>query len=135
MAILPILSTHTSPPINMLVLPSTLNVLHTPAYAPPAILSRLISRLTPNVNGDRSDIESEPAEAGESVESERSLSLLEISSQEGLPIGLAKELMESIERISAPEGVREPVGVVRDDQAVGDGGVRWYRDIISGWEL
>jgi ESCRT-II complex subunit VPS36 len=125
MAILPSLASYTSPPINLLALPSSLHVLHTPSYAPPAILSRLALRLTPQVENH----------AGSGEETERSLSLLEISSQVGLPIGLTKELMESIEQLSAPEGLREPVGLVRDDQAVGDGGVRWYRDIISGWEL
>ena len=125
MAILPNLAAHTSPPINLLALPSSLHVLHTPSYAPPAILSRLLTRLTP--------IDQDQAE--NVGEAERSLSLLEISAQIGLPIGLSKELMESIEQISGPEGLREAVGMVRDDQAVGDGGVRWYRDIISGWEL
>jgi len=125
MTILPRLSSHSSPPINLLVLPSTLNVLHTPSYAPPAILGRLVSRLNPE----------DHLTNGSSEPTEKSVSLLEIAGQENLPIGLAKELMESIEQLNPPEGVREPIGLVRDDQAVGDGGVRWYRDLISGWEL
>lgn len=128
MAILPRLSAHTAPPINLLILPSSLNVLHTPSYAPPAVLSRLVSRLSP-------DERAVSIQNDQGMTTEKSVSLLEIAGQENLPIGLTKELMESIEQINPPEGVREPIGLVRDDQAVGDGGVRWYRDIISGWEL
>lgn len=134
MAILPFLPDHTNPPINLLALPSSLRVLHTPSYAPPAILTRIISRLnTSHVDPTLNDSEEEYTTGAASVE--RGFSLLEISSHENLPIGLTKELMESIEQIAPPPGVREPVGLVRDDQAVGDGGVRWYRDLITGWEL
>ncbi|KAK1924186.1 EAP30/Vps36 family-domain-containing protein [Papiliotrema laurentii] len=133
MAILPLLPGHTRPPINVLVLPSSLNVLHTPSYAPAAILSRLASRLTPADAADHPATDSHDETSLERTE--KSLSLVEIASHESLPIGLTKELMESIEQVAVPPGVREPVGIVRDDQAVGDGGVRWYRDIISGWQL
>lgn len=76
----------------------------------------------------------EPAE-----EREKSLSLLEIAAAEGLPIGLAKELMEEVDKINTRRyNLQKGViaGLVKDEQAEqGSGGVRWYRDIISGWEL
>jgi len=140
MAILPRLSTHTKPPINLLVLPSSLNVLHTPPYAPPSVLARIVSRLTPEtVSYDSYDTTDTGNKSGTKdqteLTTEKSVSLLEVAAMENLPVGLAKELMESIEQIVPPEGIREPIGLVRDDQAVGDGGVRWYRDIMTGWEL
>lgn len=78
---------------------------------------------------------------------EKGLTLIEIAAMEGLPIGLAKELMEEVEKLGhsprQPNGQvaslqrsTEAYGLVRDDQAEqGAGGVRWYRDIISSWEL
>lgn len=97
------------------------------------MLSRIVARLDPsNSSSTRHPSEQE---GGQSIDTEKGFSLLEIASHENLPIGLTKELMESIEQITPPPGIREVIGVVRDDQAVGDGGVRWYRDIITGWEL
>ena len=119
--IIPYLPQYTSPPIHRLILQSSLQVLHVPEYAPSTLLARVLARLTPD-DDNVSD-------------TEKSISLIEIASFENLPVGLAGEFMASIERIDAPPGMREPVGLVRDDQAVGDGGIRWYRDIISGWEL
>lgn len=137
-AILPYIPSATSPPIHLLSLPSSLKVLHTPSFAPPAMLARLLSRLDPDkipTNGQYETPENQLAAKDNSLsEAEESLSLIEISSYESIPIGLAKELMESIERLSPPEGLREVFGLVRDDQASG-GSTRWYRDIISPWEL
>ena len=142
MAILPRLSTHTKPPINLLVLPSSLNVLHTPPYAPPSVLARIVSRLTPETapydhytTDTTNTVDTSGTKHQTGPMTEKSVSLLEVAAMENLPVGLAKELMESIEQIVPPEGIREPIGLVRDDQAVGDGGVRWYRDIMTGWEL
>ena len=119
-AILPFLSSHTSPSIRALKLPSSLMVLYTPYYSPPIMLSRLVSRLTPLPNATH----------------EPSLSLIEISAYEGLPIGLAKELMEEVEATRPSDEAREVAGVVRDEQAGQEaGGVRWYRDLISPWRF
>ena len=63
---------------------------------------------------------------------EPSLSLLQIAAHEGLAIGLAKELVEEIERIRPPDGAKAVLGLARDDQAgQASGGLRWYRDLIS----
>jgi len=119
-SVLPFLQSYTSPPIRSLSLPSLLMVLYSPYYAPPNILSRLVTRLTPTLAST----------------SEPSLSLIEIAAHEGLAIGLAKELMEEIEAIRPPDGSEEVMGVVRDDQAGQEsGGVRWYRDIITSWRV
>ena len=149
-AILSYLPLHTSPPIHILILPSTLKVLHTPSYAPAAILSRLLSRLTPTLESTASIIDpktstsigddttsiSEMVTPMSTVSMEPSLSLVEIAAHEDIPVGLTKEIMESIERLQPPPGVQEVFGLVRDDQAGQEsGGVRWYRDIISVWEL
>jgi ESCRT-II complex subunit VPS36 len=137
-AILPYIPSATSPPIHLLSLPSSLKVLHTPSFAPPAMLARLLSRLGPariSTNGQYGTSDDQLAAKDKDLPGvEESLSLIEISSYESIPIGLAKELMESIERLSPPEGLREVFGLVRDDQAQG-GSTRWYRDIISPWEL
>lgn len=67
---------------------------------------------------------------------EKSLSLIEIAAYEGLAIGLAKELMEEVEKIEGGKQSSDILGLVRDDQAEqGAGGVRWYRDIISAWTI
>ena len=87
---------------------------------------------------------------------ERGLTLIEIAAMEGLPIGLAKELMEEVEKLGHAPVRAHPIsstafapapangqggpggayGLVRDDQAEqGAGGTRWYRDLISSWEL
>lgn len=68
---------------------------------------------------------------------EKSLTAFQVASSEKLAIGMAKELLEAVE-MSPPErgsglafdGVN---GIVRDEQ--GEGGVRWYRDIISECEV
>jgi ESCRT-II complex subunit VPS36 len=103
------------------------------------MLSRIIARLDPyqalDLGSRSDDIDDGFGDQATPPSAEKGVSMLEIAAHENLPIGLTKELIESIEQISAPPGVRDPVGLVRDDQAVGDGGVRWYRDIISGWEL
>ncbi|WWC61839.1 uncharacterized protein I303_104424 [Kwoniella dejecticola CBS 10117] len=118
-SILPIISVHTSPAINALTLPSSLQVLHTPHYSTLAILSRTLDRLDP-LNGD----EAEP-------QTERGISSLEFSDYESLPIGLAKEFIELLEKPG-----EQGTGLVRDDQSsLGEGGVRWYRDIITGWPV
>lgn len=84
-------------------------VLHTPTFSTLSILSRTLSRLEPSFPN------SDPFE--------KSFSLLEFASTESLPIGLAQEFVGLME---------SQAGLVRDDQAgQGDGGVRWYRDIIS----
>ncbi|KAL1408761.1 Vacuolar protein-sorting-associated protein 36 [Vanrija albida] len=107
---------HTSPSIRSLTLPSGLMVLHTPMYAPPVLLARLVERMSPR--------DDDGAEVG--------MSIIDIAAVEGLPIGLATELVEMI-------GTRAPasgIGIVCDDQTgPGEGGRKWYRDIISGWPL
>ncbi|WVF71527.1 hypothetical protein IAT40_006335 [Kwoniella sp. CBS 6097] len=116
-SVLPYIPANTAPSIQSLVLPSSLQVLHTPTYSTPAILSRTLDRLAPS------------SSLGEEVETaeEQSFSILEFASFESLPIGLAKEFIELIEK----DG-----GLVKDDQApAGEGGVRWYRDIIVSWPV
>lgn len=89
-------------------------VLHTPTFSTSSILSRTLNRLEPS-STDTDPTGSSPFE--------KSFSLLEFASTESLPIGLAQEFVELME---------SQAGLVRDDQAgQGDGGVRWYRDIIS----
>ncbi|OCF60551.1 ESCRT-II complex subunit VPS36 [Kwoniella mangroviensis CBS 10435] len=114
-SILPFLPQHTSPSISSLVLPSSLQVLHTPTYSSPAILSRTLDRLNPSTFD----------EGG----TEKSFTLLEFASIESLPIGLSREFIEILEK-------QHSGGLVRDDQgSMSEGGVRWYRDIISGWPV
>jgi hypothetical protein len=57
-----------------------------------------------------------------------------VASIENVAIGLAQELMESVE-MSRKEyaGIGAIGGIVRDDQA--QGGARWYRDIMSDWHI
>jgi ESCRT-II complex subunit VPS36 len=81
-------------------------------------------------------------QADNDAELEKGLTLIEIAAMEGLPIGLAKELMEEVEKLGHSSrrtdtaGGIQPYGLVRDDQAEqGAGGIRWYRDLISSWEL
>jgi hypothetical protein len=85
------------------------------------ILSRTLTRLIP----------------GPTASTERSINILEFASYEGLPIGLAKEMMESIERVAAVDNdgevKGEVYGVVRDEG--GDAGTRWFRDLISVWRV
>ncbi|ORY34057.1 EAP30/Vps36 family-domain-containing protein [Naematelia encephala] len=121
-SILPFLPQHTSPQIRPLTLPSSLMVLYSPYYAPLNLLSRILALLTPSPTSIQ----------------EPSLSVIDISAHEGLPIGLAKEFIEQLEttRVHVLPGSQEASGLVRDDQAAqADGGVRWYRDIISGWPV
>jgi hypothetical protein len=62
------------------------------------------------------------------------MNIMEFASCEGLPIGLAKEMMESIERVERIGGFEgEVVGLARDEGGVE--GTRWYRDIISAWRV
>lgn len=122
--VLPLLPAHTQPPIRRLDLPSGLTVLCTPSYAPGVLLSRLLERMAPGDEGrgqKRRRTEDE-------VENEHGLGIIDIAAAEGLPIGLATELVDMV--AAHPAGM----GIVRDDQA-GPGGSKWYRDIISGWPL
>jgi ESCRT-II complex subunit VPS36 len=114
-------------------------VLYSPIYSPQAILSRLLAVLTPSTPSESSE-KGEGAGDNTNAHVEPSLSLIEIAAHEGLAIGLAKELVEEVERISGGpslatrQGVIE--GIVRDEQAEeGSGGVRWYRDLISAWPI
>ncbi|KAI9639511.1 EAP30/Vps36 family-domain-containing protein [Dioszegia hungarica] len=130
-SILPFIPDQTSPPIRLRTLPSALKVLYSPTYSPPNMLARLLDLLSPGQDSGASISEEAPA----SPAMEKSLSLIEIAAYEGLAIGLAKELMEEIEKLENGDmgGVG---GIVRDDQAEqGAGGVRWYRDIMTGWTL
>lgn len=105
--LLPLLPSHTAPPIHSMALPSGLTVLYMPRYAPDILLARLVDRM--------------------GGEEEHGLSIIDIAATEGLPIGLASQFVELI----AVKG-----GIVRDDQAgPGDGGTKWYRDIISSYPL
>lgn len=118
--LLPLLPRHTAPTVRGLTLPSGLQVLYTPVYAPTTLLARLVARMSPEGNENDEG-------------AEKSLSILDIAALEGLPIGLATELVDLVSTYKPPVG---SVGIVRDDQAsASDGGVRWYRDIISFWPL
>jgi hypothetical protein len=53
---------------------------------------------------------------------------------ENIAIGMAKELLESVEMTRKEYGtIGSSSGIVRDDQA--EGGARWYRDIMSDWHI
>lgn len=53
---------------------------------------------------------------------------------ENIAIGMAKELLESVEMTRKEYGtIGSASGIVRDDQA--EGGARWYRDIMSDWHI
>jgi len=68
------------------------------------------------------------------TKTEKSLSVIEVASIENLAIGMTQELLESIEMTRKEYGVIGGVGgIVRDEQA--GGGVRWYRDLISEWNI
>lgn len=87
--------------------PTGLSVLHTPFYHPKVFSGRLLQRLSPT----------------DSDAVERALSTVEIALNEGLSVGLAKEMVYLIE---AQFGQ-----VVRDEQAQEQGGgERWYRNLI-----
>lgn len=120
-AVLPFLAELTSPPIRSMTLLSSLRVLYTPRYEPTALLTRCLERLR------------ETAFLNESQES--NFSLMEFSAYEDLPIGLAKEFLEQLERTSLEQGVGGIKGLVRDDQAAHEGGIKWYRDLISEWPI
>jgi ESCRT-II complex subunit VPS36 len=95
--------------------------LHTPHFSTQALLSRILSRLN-------------PGEEYSSREKEESVSAIELASIENIAIGMAKELLESVEMTRKEYGAIGAVGgIVRDDQA--EGGARWYRDIISDWHI
>ncbi|ORX36706.1 EAP30/Vps36 family-domain-containing protein [Kockovaella imperatae] len=135
-SVLPLLPDNTSPPIRTLVLPSQMRVLYSPRFEPVNLLSRLVDRLTPpdlpTENTHLSQTTTSPTE----VASEPSLSLIELASQENLPIGLAKELIESVANLESSGDNALVFGIVRDDQAdQASGGTRWYRDLISIWQL
>ncbi|KAK8864340.1 hypothetical protein IAR55_001587 [Kwoniella newhampshirensis] len=140
---LPFLPQHTSPSIQSLTLPSSLRVLHTPTYSTPVILYRTIDRLTPTVASIPSP--SPPSDEQESETKEKSFSIFEFASIESLPVGLAQEFLEMMETYdststststSSTGGGGAGGGLVRDDQASqGEGGARWYRDIITSWPL
>jgi ESCRT-II complex subunit VPS36 len=115
-------------------------VLYSPTYSPTAILSRLLQLLTPSPSSVAGNKIEERGQGQQEVEP--SLSLIEIAAHEGLAIGLVKELVEEVERITAAsvatgsEGGGAVGGIVRDEQAEqGSGGVRWYRDLISAWPV
>lgn len=116
----------TNPQINLLTLPSSLKVLHTPHYSTQALLSRLLNRLNPTSS---SEMGLETPE-----EKEKSISVIELASIENLAIGMTSEVLESVEMTRKEFGVIGGVsGIVRDEQA--GGGVRWYRDLISEWHI
>jgi len=70
-------------------------------------------------------------EPSEDQEEETGFSIIEIAAAEGLPIGLATEMLDMV--ASNHHGA---AGIVRDEQASpADGGVRFYRDLIAGWPL
>ncbi|WWC89383.1 uncharacterized protein L201_004306 [Kwoniella dendrophila CBS 6074] len=147
-AILPILPEYTSPSIQSLILPSSLNVLFTPNYSINSILLRTLNRLLPDFSTSKY----------ENVE--KSFTILEFSDYENLPIGLSKEFVEMLENYQSTHHQNqnqtlsnnnahkselsinnafennEVMGIVRDDQSnLSQGGVRWYRDIISTWPI
>lgn len=132
-SILPHLPRFTDPPINLLTLPSSLKVLHTPHYSTQALLLRTLNRLMPTSTSinETEECERSTREA-EVQDKERSISAIELASIESLAIGMAKEMLESAE-MTQGEQTRGVSGIVRDDQAVG--GTRWYRDLISDCQI
>lgn len=93
-------------------------MLHTPHYSTQALLSRTLARLAPEQEEGR----------------ERSISAIELASLENLAIGMASEMLESVEMSRKEhESIGGMAGIVRDDQA--GGGTRWYRDLISEWDI
>lgn len=117
-SVLPYLPQHTEPAINLLTLPSFLKVLHTPHYSTQALLSRTLNRLMPQ----------------DGEEKERNISAIELAGMEDLAIGMASEMLESVEMSRKEHGlIGGMAGIVRDDQA--EGGTRWYRDLISAWHI
>ncbi|KAK4684902.1 ESCRT-II complex subunit VPS36, partial [Tremellales sp. Uapishka_1] len=113
MSILPYLPRHTSPQINSLTLPSSLQVLYTPTYSPLGILSKLLAILDPELDSTNPNLATE-----------KNLNIIEIASHVNLPIGLSKDLIEVIEA----DG-----GLLRDDQSLD--GRRWYRDLLTPTEI
>lgn len=113
----PYLSAYSSPPIQLLQLPSGLTVLHTPRFSPRNFGNRLISSL----NYRHTLYISTLAEELEEAERIRDgLNFLEISKEEGIPFGVVRELVEMVENGG---------GICRDDQAVD--GVRWFNNFFS----
>lgn len=58
------------------------------------------------------------------------MQLVEVAREEGLSVGLAKEMVELVEMGERTAG-RGGGGVVRDEQA--QEGTRWYRNYMDGF--
>ncbi|EIW70705.1 hypothetical protein TREMEDRAFT_28670 [Tremella mesenterica DSM 1558] len=114
-SVLPYLATQTS--IRDLTLPSGLRVLHTKSYDPISILHRILVLLTPSAHSPSSELM-------EHIE------LLQIPESSSISVTLGDEPS----RVGGTQlDSTEIKGLVRDDQA--QGGVRWYRDLITPWML
>ncbi|KAJ7070073.1 EAP30/Vps36 family-domain-containing protein [Mycena amicta] len=103
--VVPHLPACTTPPIGTRTLPSGLRVLHTPPFAPAAFAARLVGHLSL---------------AGPKTTSE-------IAAEEGVPLGLASELVAAVESDGE---------VCRDDGACmikgGEVEVRWWGNVFHG---
>jgi len=106
--VLPHLPQHTSPPIRLRAFPSGLSVLHTPSYTHASFTARLASLLA--LTGPKST--------------------MEVAGEEGITMGLAREMIAAVEEDGAicRDGGGGGVGVV-----VGGGEVRWWVNVFRGY--
>ncbi|GAA6011479.1 hypothetical protein JCM10207_002633 [Rhodosporidiobolus poonsookiae] len=114
--------------------PSGLTVLHTPRFAPSSFAARVLDALDLR-EAVAASLEAAQAEeaffagsGGEGDVGEREgVSVLEVAREEGISVGLAKELLELVE---LGERGRSAGGrIVRDEQ--GASGVRWFRNVMD----
>jgi ESCRT-II complex subunit VPS36 len=118
--VVPLLPSHTQPPIAHLRFLNGLEVLHTPLYAP-LTFSHRIARALDALSLDPH------------TQDEPFTTILEIALGEGLSVSVAREMLAFVEMV--PD-----CGLVRDDQGSAASGFaggpveeRWYRDLISGF--
>lgn len=114
----------------MMTFSSGLAVLHTPYYHPRIFSARLVRQLSPApiqlVDSNEQELDSASNKLRRPEE--KGLTTIEIAVTEGLSVGLAKEMVETIER--------QIGSIVRDEQG-GEtgGGERWFRNLMVGWRV
>ncbi|GJN93922.1 hypothetical protein Rhopal_006981-T1 [Rhodotorula paludigena] len=118
--------------IHLRVFPSGLTILHTSRFSLGAFSSRLLSlldlrqALVASLASPTTLDSLDPAALAE----REGVQLVEVAREEGLSVGLAKEMVELVEMGEGPAG-RGGGGVVRDEQA--QEGTRWYRNYMDGF--
>jgi len=121
LSVLPLLPTHTSPPIHTRKFPSGLTVLHTPHFSASAFAARVAGWLL---------------QYGEESLAEGGKTTVQIAQQENMSVSLAKEMMEVCE--NEGDVVRDDVGEAGLYGSAGvrvgvEVGVRWWPNLFVGY--